>query len=64
MSYPEHEPHASPHEKDSIVFADTYKKLLPGVEFEESSEMREARIAVLEALTKSNQNPDFLGLFG
>lgn len=56
----EHEPNSDSCETDHISFTDKLRELLPDIEFEESAEILEARMAVLEALTGSDQNPDFL----
>lgn len=50
------------HEKNSPSFADKFKELLAGVEFEEPAEMLEARQAVIEALTEHAQDPNLLQL--
>ncbi len=57
---PEYEYSAQAHESEDSHFADKIRDLLPGVDFEESAEMFDARKAILEALQKSDQNPDFL----
>ena len=48
------------HEKKAPTFTDKFKELLPGVEFEEPADLSEARIAVLEALSIDDQEPDLL----
>lgn len=57
---PERKSSTESHESDIAAFEDKFRDLLPGVEFEEPSEILEARIAILEALTRGDQNPDFL----
>jgi len=56
----EHGFNSKPQEYERMPFLDKLKELVPGVEFEESDELREARVAVLEALRGDNQDPDFL----
>lgn len=57
---PEHEPDTRSHENEEPTFSDKFRELLPGVAFEESAEMRDARTAILEALKGPNQDPAFL----
>lgn len=57
---PEHRSRSESHENDILTFTDKFRDLLPGVEFDEPAEMLEARAAVLEALMRDSQNPDFL----
>lgn len=45
---------------ERLTFANKFEDLLPGVEFEEPSELFEARLAVLEALARKDQSPDFI----
>jgi hypothetical protein len=42
------------------AFMDKLRTLLPGVEFEETPDLQEARVAVLEALTNGVQDADLL----
>lgn len=62
MSYlnPEHEFSPQFRENEKLTFADKFGDLLAGMEFDEPVEMLEARTAVLEALTRNGQNPEFL----
>ena len=49
------------HEEAPSDFLDTLRNLLPGVEFEESTELHEARTVIVEALQEA-QNPATLEL--
>ncbi|MDN5274673.1 MAG: hypothetical protein JWP06_574 [Candidatus Saccharibacteria bacterium] len=60
QSRPEHEPDVGSHENEESEFSHKFRELLPGVAFEESAEMRDARTAILEALNGPNQDPEFL----
>lgn len=42
------------------LFAEKFKDLLPGAEFDEPVEMSDARTAMIEALTSANESPDSL----
>lgn len=59
MTNPEHESKQDAPENEP-TFTDRLSRLLTGIEFEETSDILEARTAVVEALTGSNQDPDFL----
>lgn len=48
------------HKEEVTSFLDKLRELLPGVEFEESDELQEARAAILEALQRDDQDPDLL----
>lgn len=56
-------PNTPEHEFSRIekpAFADKFRDLLPSVEFKEPIEMLEARTAVLEVLTRNDQDSDLL----
>lgn len=57
---PERKLNSEPNESEKLTFADKLQDLLPGVEFEEPTELIEARKAVLEALAIKDQNVDFI----
>lgn len=57
---PEHEFNPKLRESERTAFADKFRDLLPGVEFEEPSGLLEARTAVLEALTRKDRGADFI----
>lgn len=57
---PEHTPSSKSPEQDRSSFTDTFRELLPGVEFEESADLHEARMAAQEALLGGDSEPDFL----
>ena len=57
---PEYESRPNPYENDRTTFTDKFRELLPGIEFEESAEMLEARMAVSKALEERSQDADFL----
>jgi hypothetical protein len=57
---PKHEFSPKPSEDEKPIFAHMFKDLLPDVEFAESTEMLEARTAILEALTMNTRNPELL----
>lgn len=47
-------------ENETSPFLDKFRELLPGINFEESAEMREARLAIVEALARKDPGPDFI----
>jgi len=49
------------HEESPPAFLDTLRNLLPGIEFEESAELHEARTVIVEAL-RETQDSSALGL--
>lgn len=53
-------PTNNPEKKETSSFIDKFNELLPGVEFEEPSEMDEARTAVLAALAEASHDPKLL----
>lgn len=57
---PNLESNLDPIENEKPSFGDKFRDLLPGVEFNEPTEMSEARTAVIEALTRNNLSPDLL----
>lgn len=56
IQHPEHGSDPNPREKERSNFADKFKDLLPGIEFEEPIELVEARMAALEALVSSRDS--------
>jgi len=56
---PEHDNHL-PDSSEVSRFLDKLKSLLLGIEFEETNELLEARIAILEALQRAHHDPDLL----
>lgn len=57
---PEYESSPDPNKNEEHTFEHKFKDLLPGVEFEESADLLEARTAILEALTNNGHDPEFL----
>lgn len=57
---PEHTFIPDSHESDISRFTNKFHELLPGVDFEESAEMLEARMAIIEALSTHIQDPELL----
>lgn len=55
---PRHEFDPTSDKNENLTFSDIFEYLLPGVEFEEPSELLDARIAVLEALARKDQGHD------
>jgi hypothetical protein len=56
---PEYQSSSEIHKSNELSFIDKFRDMLPGIEFEESVEMLEARMAVLEALKNRRDRTSF-----
>lgn len=59
-SEPRYESEFNSNENERISFSDKFRDLLPGVTFEEPAEIRDARVAVIEALLRDDNTSEFL----
>lgn len=57
---PERKMHPETRINEEVGFTEKFKDLLPGIDFEESTEILEARTAIIEALTADNHDADLL----